>query len=96
MEGSPNVVKEAMACNCPVVATDVGDVGWLFEDEPGYFLTEFEAGDLAQKIRMALSFAEQKGRTRGRERIRKLGLDSQSVARRIVSVYKRVLKNQRI
>ena len=95
-EGSPNVVKEAMTCNCPVVATDVGDVAWLFGDEPGYFLTGFDPRDVADKIKMALAFAEGKGKTRGRERIKKLRLDSQSVARRIVSVYEGVLKNEKI
>jgi teichuronic acid biosynthesis glycosyltransferase TuaC len=90
-EGSPNLVKEAMACNCPVVATDVGDVAWLFGDEPGYFLTGFEPRDVAEKIRMALAFAEQRGRTRGRERIVQLGLDSETVARRIVGMYETVL-----
>ncbi|MDY0223050.1 MAG: glycosyltransferase [Desulfobacterium sp.] len=90
-EGSPNVVKEAMACNCPVVATNVGDVAWLFGDEPGYFLTGFDPQDVANNIRMALAFAEKKGKSRGRERIRKLGLDSETVARRIVGVYETVL-----
>lgn len=91
MEGSPNVVKEAMACNCPVVATDVGDVAWLFGDEPGHFLTSFEPEDVADKIQMALAFAGQKGKTRGRARIKALGLDSETVARRIIRVYERAL-----
>ena len=90
-EGSPNVIKEAMACNCPIVATDVGDIAWLFGDEPGHFLTSFEPDDVAEKIRQALEFAQVVGKTNGRQRIIQLGLDSQTVARRIVDVYRSVL-----
>lgn len=90
-EGSPNLVKEAMACNCPIVATDVGDVRWLFGNEPGHFICDFDPQDVAQKIQQALEFAEKQGRTNGRERILELGLDAESVAERVVEVYEEAL-----
>jgi teichuronic acid biosynthesis glycosyltransferase TuaC len=92
MEGSPNVVKEAMACNCPVVATDVGDVKWLFGNEPGYYISGFNPSDFVSNIRKALQFAEKNGRTKGRDRIIVLGLDSKVIAQRIIALYDGILK----
>ena len=92
MEGSPNVVKEAMACNCPIVATDVGDIKWLFGNVPGHFLSSFDPADAADKIREALAFSENVGRTKGRERLLSLGLSSETVAERVVGVYEDALR----
>ncbi len=89
-EGSPNTIKEAMACNRPVVATAVGDISWLFGNEPGYYVTSFEPSNVADKIREALSFSEKFGKTNGRNRLLELGLDSESISRRIVKVYEQV------
>jgi glycosyltransferase involved in cell wall biosynthesis len=93
-EGSPNVVKEAMACNKPVVSTDVGNVHWLFGDEPGHYITSFDPNDVAEKIKLALQFSKERVRTNGRQRIIELGLDSETVAKRIIEVYKSVLKDE--
>jgi len=90
-EGSPNVIKEAMACNCPIVSTDVGDVAWLIDGVEGCYLTSFDPNDVAAKLFLALKFAETKGRTKGRERLIELGLNSESVAKRIIAVYEKVL-----
>ncbi len=82
-EGSPNVIKEAMACNCPVVATDVGDVRKVIGDTAGCFITGFDAQDVAAKLKMALEFNK---RTNGRDAIQ--SFDSRLVAEKIVATYK--------
>ena len=43
---------------------------------------------------MALEFAEKVGQTNGRTRIIELGLDSETVAKRIIEVYKSILQNK--
>ena len=90
-EGSPNIIKEAMACGTPVVCTDVGDVRWLLDGLEGCYVASQDSADIADKLEKSLFF---KGRTAGRERLAKLELDSESVANRIVKVYERVLRNR--
>jgi len=90
-EGSPNVIKEAMACNRPIVSTNVGDVKWVIGNTDGCYIASFDLGEYADKIRLALNFSEIYHQTNGRNRIIKLGLDSVTIAKKIINVYKHVL-----
>jgi teichuronic acid biosynthesis glycosyltransferase TuaC len=90
-EGSPQVIKEAMACNCPIVSTDVGDVREVIGSTEGCYICSFDSRDVATKIKDALLFSEKIGRTNGRDRIINLGLDSKSVAKKVLEVYEKVL-----
>lgn len=90
-EGSPNVVKEAMTCNCPIVTVPAGDAAWVVRDTPGCFTASYEPADFADNLRRALAFSAETGRTRGRDRIVELGLDSEAVARRLEEVYRGVV-----
>jgi teichuronic acid biosynthesis glycosyltransferase TuaC len=88
-EGSPNSVKEAMACNIPVVSTNVGNVGELLADVNGSYVSETKTSEeLARLARIALS---DQVVNNGREIIQKKKLDIESVAERILNIYYKIL-----
>jgi len=89
-EGSPNVIKEAMACNCPIVSTDVGDVKDLVSSTDGCYITSHNPNDVADNIRKAMEF---NSRTNGRENIRHL--DSKHIADEMIKLYHEVIQENR-
>jgi teichuronic acid biosynthesis glycosyltransferase TuaC len=85
-EGSPNAVKEAMACNLPVIAVDVGDVAQLFGSAEGCNLVPRDAGAIAASM---IEVCRKGGRSRGREQIARLSIEN--VAAQVVEIYRNVL-----
>nr|WP_224338538.1 glycosyltransferase [Haloprofundus halobius] len=84
-EGSPNVVKESLACNLPVVATRVGDVPErLAEVEPSAVCDCDE--ELVENLIRVL---ERGGRSNGREEAKRIGIEQ--MADHIYDVYEDVL-----
>jgi glycosyltransferase involved in cell wall biosynthesis len=85
-EGSPMVIKEAMACNLPIVSVPVGDVSEVIKGTDGCYLCSQEPSDVAEKLLLAVNYPD---RTNGREKIKHL--DQSVIAKRIIAVYQEVL-----
>jgi teichuronic acid biosynthesis glycosyltransferase TuaC len=95
-EGRPNVVLEALACEVPVVATDVGGIPELMVDgETGYLVPAKNPVELSRKINKLLEDKSQReymGKL-GRKSIIQRGLTWEAHAKKTVDIYSELLEN---
>jgi len=88
-EGSPNSVKESMACNTPVISTNVGNVAELLENVKGCYVSENNTPEeLAKLVDLAL-----KENNNGLEKLLQLELDIDSVAIKLNNIYTKIKKS---
>lgn len=92
-EGSPTVVKEALACGLPVVSVDVGDVAERIEGLEGCHLAQPDPADLAAK----LCLVRQRGRrldSAPAGRLKELSIVS--VAQKLKRCYEEISRGRRV
>lgn len=91
-EGSPTSVKEALACNLPIVTTDVGDVSEILSGVAGTRVCTQEVSDIASKLREVLE-ASKNGQFEGRAAMWRYG--QAATVDKIISVYNKVRANSK-
>lgn len=89
-EGSPNIIKEALACDVAVVSVDVGDVRERICGTEGCHIALPDPHDLGAKLGLV---GTREGRIAGRERVRHLSLEQISLNLRCF--YLEVLESHR-
>jgi glycosyltransferase involved in cell wall biosynthesis len=86
-EGSPNAIKEAVACGCPVVAVPVGDVPEILRDVTPSRVTDPDPEPLAAALKEVLTEGR---RSNGPDRIR-AAFSLDVTAKRLRQVYEDTL-----
>lgn len=85
-EGSPNSVKECMACNTSIVSTNVGNVQELLENVNGCHVSStFDKYELAELVDKSLK----EKTNNARDKLISMKLDIESVAIKLKNIYLR-------
>lgn len=90
-EGSPVAIREALACNLPIVSVDVGDVARLIGDVPGCRICRQDVAEIAGALDQALDRRERLAE--GRSTVMHFGLEP--VADQVREVYESVASRHR-
>lgn len=90
-EGSPQFIKEALAVNCPIVSTNVGDVEFLLEGTSGNYISKANVNDISSNIKQAIDYSLKYKKAENNNRINILELDQNSTVNKVLNVYKNVL-----
>lgn len=85
-EGSPMIIKEALAAECPIATVAVGDVRLRADGVKNVYICPHDAAELTASVEKLLVSG---GRSNGRQRIFEQGLDLDSIAGSIYTIYKK-------
>lgn len=89
-EGSPMIIKEAMACNLPIVSNDVGDVSERISKVSGCYIVEQNSHIMANTLALCLTSGKL---SNGRKILENDKLSEEEISFKVINLYKEVLKS---
>lgn len=86
-EGSPQFIKEALACACPIVSTDVGDVSEVLSGVDNCVICDYDRETIAYALR---SIAHKQVRIKNNGKIKLY--DNKKITKQLVELYNKIVK----
>lgn len=86
-EGSPNIIKESLACNVPIISTAVGNVPKMVEGLKNCYVIDQDPLEFANVMEKFVS-SQHSNRCEGRKQLMNIKLDDVSIAKVIYDIYR--------